>query len=317
VIFINIFSFLILLAVLGFFVWLTTRAWRIKPLGLKIPAFLLSGALTLVLLLLTFVGGKGLVVAYVPPAPVPELVIEGTPEQIARGEYITKIACVGCHGADGSEAFPLSGGTKFTEELPPFAGSIVSANITPGGVLADRTDGELFNAIRFGFGKKERLGFMSFVAFRELSDEDTKAIIAYLRAQEPVKTVSNGGDQVNLLGAMLFFGSGLAPIQENQFGVIKAPAQGETAEYGKYIATIGDCRGCHGPNMTGTEASALGPGYPNPRPFVSKISQEQFIQTMRTGIRPNGIELQMPWKNASMMSDADLVALYTFLKSEP
>jgi len=224
---------------------------------------------------------------------------------------------VGCHGANGSEAFPLSGGTKFTDELPSFVGSVVSANITPGGVLADRTDGELFNAIRFGFGKKERLGFMTLLGFRDLSDEDTKAVIAYLRTQEPVTTDSNGGDQVNLLGVMMFFGSGLAPMPENRFESIATPLRENSIEYGRYVATIGDCSGCHGPNMTGTETSVLGPGIPNPRPFVSKISQEEFIQTMRTGIRPNGIELQMPWKNASMMRDEDLAALYTYLKSEP
>jgi mono/diheme cytochrome c family protein len=273
--------------------------------------------LALVLLLFVFVGGKGLVVAYVPPAPVPDLVVDGTPEQVARGEYIAKIACVGCHGANGTEEFPLSGGTKFTDELPEFAGSIVAANITPGGVLADRTDGELFNAIRHGFRRTERLGFMSFLAFRDLSDDDIKAIIAYLRTQEPVKTVSNGGDQVNLLGVMMFFGSGLAPMPETRTGVITAPSKGLSVEYGRYVASIGECRGCHGPNMTGTETNALGPGFPNPRPFVSKITQEEFIQTMRTGIRPNGIELQMPWKNASLMGDDDLNALYMYLKSEP
>jgi mono/diheme cytochrome c family protein len=313
----NILSFLLLLVVLVFFGWLTTKAWRIKRLLLKIPAVLLSGLFTLVLIALTYVGGKGLAVAYIPPAPVPNLVVEGTPEQVARGEYIAKIACVGCHGANGSEEFPLSGGTNMSDEIPAFAGTIETANITPGGVLAERSDGELFNAIRFGFGQKERLGFMSFVAFRELSDEDTKSVIAYLRSQKPVKTISNGGDHVNLLGVMMFFGSGLAPLQENRFGEITAPLKSQPVEYGKYVATFGDCRGCHGPDMTGTETTALGPGNPNPRPFVSKLTQTEFIQTMRTGIRPNGIALQMPWKNAAQMSDDDLIALFTYLKSQP
>jgi hypothetical protein len=42
-------------------------------------------------------------------------------------------------------------------------------------------------------------------------------------------------------------------------------------------------------------------------------TREQFIQVMRTGIRPGGTELKMPWKNATKMSDADLGALYTYL----
>jgi len=33
-----------------------------------------------------------------------------------------------------------------------------------------------------------RLGMMTFMPYRELSDEDTQAIIAFLRSQEPVAT---------------------------------------------------------------------------------------------------------------------------------
>lgn len=310
-------SFIVLLLILCAFIWLTARAWRIKRLALKIPALLLSGLLTLVLLAFTFFAGKGLAVVLIPPAPVPNLTVEGTPEQVARGKYLVNIACVACHGADGSEQFPLSGGMAFSQEVPAFAGTIHAANITPGGVLAERTDGELFRALRYGYGPKVRLGMMSFIAVRELSDEDLKAIIAYLRTMDPVSTASNGGDKINLLGTTLFFGSGLAPMPETTHAVITTPAQGPTAEYGRYMATIGDCRACHGPNMTGTETSALGPGNPNPRPFVSKITQEEFIQTMRTGIRPNGIELRMPWRNAAAMSDEDLAALYVYLRTEP
>ena len=56
---------------------------------------------------------------------------------------------------------------------------------------------------------------------------------------------------------------------------------------------------------------------PNPRLFVGLITPEEFIQTMRTGKRPNGTELQMPWRNASQMSDEDLGALYVYLTSAP
>ena len=314
---VNMLSFLVLLALLIALVLLCVRVWRIKRLVFKIPALLLSGLLTVVVAALTFVAVKGLLLVYVPPAPVTDVVIEGTPDQVARGEYLVNIACVTCHGANGSGALPLTGNMDFSHDVPAFAGTIASTNITPGGVLADRTDGELFRAIRYGFGQRERLGLMSFVSFRQLSDEDTKAIIAYLRTQKPEKTASNGGDQVNLLGIMMFFGSGIVPLPENQHEPIATPAQGQTVEYGRYVATMGECRGCHGPDMTGTETTALGPGNPNPRPFVSTISQDEFIQTMRTGKRPNGIELQMPWEIASRMSDGDLAALYTYLKAQP
>jgi mono/diheme cytochrome c family protein len=88
-----------------------------------------------------------------------------------------------------------------------------------------------------------------------------------------------------------------------------------TAEYGKYVATYGDCRACHGPDMTGVAASALGPAVPNPRPSVSTWTKEQFAQTMRTGVRPNGAAFTeaMLWSGASRMTDDDLAALYAYL----
>jgi hypothetical protein len=35
---------------------------------------------------------------------------------------------------------------------------------------------------------------------------------------------------------------------------------------------------------------------------------------MRTGVRPNGLELKMPWRNAAAMDDQDLAALYAYLR---
>jgi hypothetical protein len=56
----NLISFLVLLAVLVLFGWLTFRSWRIKRWLFKIPALLVTGLLTLVLGLISFFAGKGL-----------------------------------------------------------------------------------------------------------------------------------------------------------------------------------------------------------------------------------------------------------------
>lgn len=101
--------------------------------------------------------------------------------------------------------------------------------------------------------------------------------------------------------------------------VIIAPPQGVTAEYGKYVATFGECRGCHGTDMTGAAATVVSPAIPNPRVFVGAITLDEFIQTMRTGVRPSGKAFAdlMPWENASRMTDEDLEALYIYLTTAP
>jgi cytochrome c553 len=186
-------------------------------------------------------------------------------------------------------------------------------------VLADRTDGELFRVIRYGFGKDALLGMMSSLPYRELSDEDTHAIIAFLRSQEPVTTATNGGDNINLIAVILFYSEVLFPLDEVTEGVITAPPQGVTEEYGKYVATFGECRGCHGTDMTGAAATVVSPAIPNPRVFVGAITLDEFIQTMRTGVRPSGKAFAdlMPWENASRMTDDDLAALYVYLTTTP
>jgi mono/diheme cytochrome c family protein len=315
--FVNLVVLLLILALVFGFGWLTRRAWKAGRGFVKWPGAVLGGMLTLLCAAVAFFAGKGLAFAYVPPAPAPDLQVEGTPEQVARGEYLVNVACRGCHSADTSGAFLLTGGVDFAGEIPLPIGHFVAANLTPGGILAERTDGELFRAIRHGYGKRERAGFMSFMPYRQLSDEDTKAIIAFLRAQPPATTPTNGGDQINVLGAILLYGLGVYPFPETTDGVITAPPRGETPEYGKYVATFGECRGCHGPDMTGMAATAVSEAVVNPRPTVALWTPEAFIQTMRTGIRPNGVPLQMPWRNAAAMSDEDLRALYAYLRVAP
>ncbi|MEN8145893.1 MAG: c-type cytochrome [Gemmatimonadota bacterium] len=309
----NLISFLVLLASVVLFGWLTYRAWKAVRWIVRWPGLVASGLLTLLAAVVTFFAVKGLAFMYIAPGPAPDISVEGTPEQIARGAYLAGVACIGCHGADDGSRFPLSGGQDVTEDIPLPIGTMVISNITPGGVLAHRTDGELFRVIRHGYGKGKRAAAMTFMPFGSLSDEDIEAIIAFLRSQESVTTETVGGDDLNILGAVLLFGANLVPLPETIDGPVTAPPMGANPEYGKYVANIGECRSCHGPDMTGSEATPFSPAYPNPRPLVATLTLEQFTERMRTGKRPDGSELDMPWRNAAAMSDDDLAALYAYL----
>lgn len=314
-------NLVILIGVIGLAIgagFLTLRAARSRRQGLvKIPATLLAGVLTLVLAAVSFIGIKGLTATYTPVAvAAPNLAVQGTPEQIARGQYLVNIACTGCHGTNGQ--FPLTGGFDMATEIPIPIGSMKASNLTPAGAIAGYSDGELFRVLRQGIGKDGLwLGMMSSLPYRQLSDEDTQAIIAFLRSQEPVSSEVQGGDNYNFIGVLLF-GSGLFPLPEPvAAGAITAPAKSATPDYGQYVATFGECRGCHGPDMTGTPASPVSPAVPNARPLVSTLTRDQFIDMLRTGKRSNGVELQMPWQNAAKMDDEDLGALYAYLTGKP
>lgn len=317
--FVNLLVLLIVLAITFFFGRLTVRAVKAQRMWVKILGGLGAGLLTLVFAALSFWGIKGMMTVYSPKVEAAsDLKVDATPEQIARGEYIVNLGCVGCHGVD--EALPLKGGWNMAaDEGFGFMGQATTENLTPGGKLAGYTDGEIFRTIRYGVDKDGNLLLMmSSLSYRELSDADIEAVIAYLRSQPAETNDVPTGDKLNFLG-MVIMGSGMFPMPAPVPSSIEAPPAGATPEYGKYVATLGDCRGCHGTDMMGTPASSFGPAVPNPRPFVGSLTLEEFIQTMRTGVRPDGTPFTdaMPWQSAAHMTDDDLAALYAYLKAEP
>ena len=320
---VNLLILLALLALTIFCGWLTVRAVRAHRMWVKVAGGLAGGLLTLFLATLVFLGASGFVRLYSPGAPpAPALAVAGTDAQIARGSYLVNLSCIGCHsavGTDGepSEAHPLNGGWNIASaEGFGFIGDMVTANLTPGGRLAEYSDGELFRTLRHGVDREGRLlGFMSLLPYSRLSDADTEAIVAYLRTLPPVPSPGPTGDNLNLLG-MLMFGAGLfGPMPAFTTGPVNAPLQAVNAEYGAYVATFAECRGCHGADATGTPASAVGPAIPNPRPLVNALNQEQFIAMMRSGVRPGGTAFPptMPWEVAARLTDEDLAALYVYL----
>ena len=320
----NLFILILVITLTIGSVWLTWRAVHAKRLWVKIAGGLGAGLLTLVMVAVVFLSGKGIATVYFPGSiPVPDLKVTGSAEQVARGGYLVNLSCVGCHGAvdasgnPGGEP-PLSGGWNIAEaEGFGFMGSMVTENLTPGGKLAGYSDGELFRVMRHSIGQNgQLLGFMAFLPYSQLSDEDTQAIIAYLRSLPPVESNGEYGDQLNFLG-MLLYGSGMFPLPAAAADQVTAPPQGVTVEYGKYVAVFGECAGCHGPDVSGVAATSMSPAVPNPRPIIATWTPEQFMQTMRTGVRPSGVQFSeaMPWQNASRMTDDDLAALYLYLKA--
>ncbi len=319
---VNLLILLIVIALAVFCGWLTWRAVRAQRLWVKIAGGIGAGLLTLLFAALAFFGGKGIAVAYAPGAPAaPDLTVAGTPEQIARGDYLVNLSCIGCHssvGADGmpSMQHPLNGGWNIAAaEGFGFVGDLVAENLTPGGKLAGYSDGELFRTLRHRVDKNgDLLIFMSLLPYAQLSDADTEAIVAYLRTLPPAEQTAKTGDRFSFVGALMF-GAGMFGTWEKGAETVSAPPAGVTAAYGKYVATFAECRGCHGPDATGAPASAAGPAVPNPRTLVSTVTQEQFAEMMRSGVKPDGVAFPegMPWQVAAQLTDDDMAALYAYL----
>jgi mono/diheme cytochrome c family protein len=118
------------------------------------------------------------------PVPAPDL-----SSPVKRGEYLVRMAvCANCHTpavrGQSIAGMDFAGGFTLNGALP----AVTSANITPDPSGISYYDENLFlQAMRTGKVRARELSaVMPFVRYRNMTDEDLKAIFAYLRTVPPV-----------------------------------------------------------------------------------------------------------------------------------
>jgi len=309
-------ALVMLIVIATLLAWLSLRAWLtgnglIKWVITSLAA-LSSAAVTLICLFVIV----GLFKLHSRSAPAPVTEGAGTLEQIQRGKAISDGFCSACHSKTGT----LTGGLEVGEHFPMPIGSFVSSNLTPVGRVSRWSDGDIFRAIRNSVDPDGRwLIIMSYTNAGKLSDDDIRAVIAYIRNLPAIgKPTDSPPDHLNLLGIVLL-GVGMLP-KGNPVSIspVTAPRAGSTLQYGEYILSYQDCRACHGATLTGGVPGQLGPLGPDLN-LVKRWKLAEFIATMRTGVDPNGHELskEMPWQPIGRMSDEELSAVYEYLTHLP
>ena len=253
--------------------------------------------------------------------PQSDIALPTDAASIEYGKHRAETLCQGCHGAD------LSGIENwFSAGL---LGTIDSANLTAGdgGVGSEFTTDDYVCAIRHGIDPEGKPIFMpAVVSTAQLSDDDLGAIIAYIKSVPSVDHKTNGRHFKPLAKIMLAAGMlGKLPAEAVSHDVhVAAPERAVSVEYGEYLVNTNDCHVCHGPQLNGG---------PFPDPTIKKISpnltpggelgfwtEDQFINTVRTGVTPGGHELTpelMPWKDYQKFYDDELKAVWLYLRSLP
>ena len=238
---------------------------------------------------------------------------------LARGRYLySSISCALCHGEDG-------GGMVYFESGP--MGTVVGSNLTSGrgGVAGQRSDLDLVRAIRHGVRPDSTsLMVMPSEVFVHLSDVDLGAILGYLRSLSPVdrELPSSGfgwmGRALLATGRMNILVAGKTPAFQPPPEVLPAP----TRDYGRYLADISGCHGCHGFGLSGG-AVAGPPGLPpasNLTPAgLLNWTEADLRRALREGVGSGGAPIDefMPWKAYRHFTDADITALWRYLQSVP
>jgi mono/diheme cytochrome c family protein len=236
---------------------------------------------------------------------------------LERGKHIVTSTCVGCHGGNLAGRVMIDAPIAYIE----------SANLTggKGGIGAAYSDADFIRAIRHGVDNQGKpLLIMPARAFYYFSDTDLGAIIAYVKSVSPVDREMKDYT-IPVLGKMLISAGKLDIISAEGIDHTAprptAPAVGESVAYGDYLVRTRDCRACHGADLTG--GSIPGSNPPIVAPSLAPAGDlgswkaSDFITTLRSGVRPNGVALKsdMPWKEFSQSSDAELQAMWVYLQS--
>jgi mono/diheme cytochrome c family protein len=269
-------------------------------------------------------------------APYPDIKSSTDPLMIARGRHLVTGAahCVNCHSVanvdsiiDAGLEVPLSGGVVF--KLP--LGNIYSRNITPDleTGIGGYTDAQIARALRYGV-RHDGSALFDFMAFHNTSDEDLAAILSYLRAQRPVKSVVPK-HELNAIGKAVkaFLVTPVGPVGN----VPEKMMVDSSVLYGQYLSTsVAECSGCHtqrsisgafiGTPFAGGEAMGEGVEALYPPNLTTDSSsrifgwtQDMFINRFRQGKLIQ--HSHMPWEAYKRMSNVELVAIYKFLQSLP
>ena len=145
-------------------------------------------------------------------------------------------------------------------------------------IVSHWSDGDIFRAIRNSIDRDGRwLVIMSYTNAGKLSDDDTMAVIAYIRSLAAAgRQTANPPDHLNLLGVMMLGGGILPKGKPVSTGIVTAPPSSPTLQYCEYILSYQDCRGCHGDKLTGGVPGQLGPLGPDLN-LVKGWRPEEFI----------------------------------------
>jgi mono/diheme cytochrome c family protein len=273
--------------------------------------------------------------------PAPAMTAPRTPEAIERGKYLSEAltGCIACHSPiDESRPgdFPQPGleyaGRVFGPEAG-FPGTIVAPNLTPDPEtgIGRWTDGEVVRAIREGVSRDGRPLFplMNYPGYRDFSDDDVLAIVAYLRAQKPVRR-EHGTTALDFpVGMMIRMVP--QPLDGPPVGV---PASG--VERGRALLKILMCGECHTPRdgrgnpLPGKDLVGGSPFTgpwgvvyaanitSHPAAGIGAFSDDDLRRVFREGKSRAGRDLWvMPWSVTKNMTDADLDALILALREVP
>lgn len=265
--------------------------------------------------------------------PLTSRTFERTPERLEHGRSLMWLArCFACHSeTDPKTETPLPGkmGAGMIRQSAEIPFPVIFPNITPDletGAGA-WSDDMLARAIREGIGHDGRalVPIMRYENFRYLSDEDLASVVVYLRSIPPVHN--------SLPKMKVPFPYNLL-VKAFPTPVTQPVPQAEMSDpikRGEYLIGLAECSGCHEGRDKEGHALAYAGGEMIEAPDGEKVAaanitpdpsgipyydDAMFVAAMRTGhVGARELSGAMPWRYFREVTDADLKAVFAYLRT--
>ncbi len=267
-------------------------------------------------------------------SPPPVIVsVPQDPAVVTQGRTLVKglAACGYCHGERGTPDSLLTGGLSSFDKY----GEVLAPNVTPAeSGLAEWTTYEVLQAIRFAKGRgDDQLSLEVHKGFEWLSDEDSLAIVAYLRTLAPVENrVERRSLSIIERNTTGFFDKA-----RNVPGYVPAIDRRHGVAYGKYLVdNVARCHWCHSSpgSLTASEEylaggklirrgdrDVLAPGITGALiDGIGEWNEEQIVRFLQTGQTPQGRTIDTgfcPIPFYQNADPADLRAIADYLRTVP
>lgn len=256
---------------------------------------------------------------------------ERTPERQARGRYLVQglLGCDDCHSPKDwtQRGAPVVTGMELAGQplpLPGFPGNISAPNLTPDLETGSGrwSDDQIARAIREGVKHDDTVLFpmMPYSEYKDLADEDLAAVVVYLRSLTPVRNPLPA-TQINFPVKYL-----VRSAAEPVLDPVPGPDPSDKIARGKYLVRMG-C-GCHnvvdklnyagGDHLAGPWGDVTSANLTPDASGIGYLNEATFITALRTGyVGARPLNSIMPWNAFKDLTDEDLKAIFTYLRTLP
>lgn len=262
--------------------------------------------------------------------------VQADQQMVIHGKHLTRLMCAPCHYDPATKKLT---GMQMTD-VPKIVGKVYASNITRHKEhgIGNYTEGQLAYLIRTGISRNGKL--MPYMQRPNLSDNDLKAIIAFLRSDDElvraseVKSPRTKYTPMGKMGLSRFNPPLPYPINE-----IAGPDKADKTRYGKYLIDNLGCYDCHSASFTGLNKTEpekskgyMGGGNKlkdksgktvlssNLTPHETGIgswSEQDLFRAMRDRISKDNSIISFPMPAYPELNDEEISAIYAYLKSIP